>query len=188
MAQAKTLTPAEIKQVLGTLALRKHSVRNRTMFLLTIWAGLRVSEVAALRYCDVVGPNGKVLGEIRLLPEMTKGQFPRTVFVSDKLQKELARYVSAHPARNPDDPLFYTQKRAGFNRNTLAQHFYAMYRWAGIPGASSHSGRRSFITTLSAAGISIKVLASLAGHRSIQTTAGYISVNDDMKRRAVELA
>jgi integrase/recombinase XerD len=31
------------------------------------------------------------------------------------------------------------------------------------------------------------VLASLAGHRSIATTQRYITVNDDVKRRAVEL-
>lgn len=31
------------------------------------------------------------------------------------------------------------------------------------------------------------VLESLGGHRSIPTTQAYIDVNDDMKRRAVEL-
>jgi integrase/recombinase XerD len=57
----------------------------------------------------------------------------------------------------------------------------------GIAGASSHSGRRTFITNLAAKGISVRVLASLAGHKSIATTQRYIDVNDDMKRRAVEL-
>jgi len=37
-------------------------------------------------------------------------------------------------------------------------------------GATSHSGRRSFITTLASKGIGVRVLASLAGHRSITTT------------------
>jgi integrase/recombinase XerD len=40
---------------------------------------------------------------------------------------------------------------------------------------------------LAAKGVGVRVLASLAGHRSIQTTQAYIDVNDDMKRRAVEL-
>jgi integrase/recombinase XerD len=31
------------------------------------------------------------------------------------------------------------------------------------------------------------VLASLAGHKSISTTQRYVTVNDDTKRRAVEL-
>jgi integrase/recombinase XerD len=62
-----------------------------------------------------------------------------------------------------------------------------LYRSAGIKGASSHSGRKTFLTSLSSQGISVFVLASLAGHRSIQTTMRYVTVNDDMKRRAVEL-
>ena len=38
------------------------------MFLTSLWAGLRVGEIAALRYCDVVGPNGRVLAEVRATP------------------------------------------------------------------------------------------------------------------------
>jgi integrase/recombinase XerD len=34
----------------------------------------------------------------------------------------------------------------------------------------------------------VRVLASLAGHKSIATTQAYIDVNDEMKRAAVELA
>ena len=58
---------------------------------------------------------------------------------------------------------------------------------AGLNGASSHSGRRTFITTLAAKGVSVRVLASLAGHSCISTTQRYIDVNDDMKRQAVAL-
>ena len=188
MPQAKTLTQGEIRQVLGAIALHPHAARNRAMFLTSLWAGLRVGEIAALRYCDVVGPNGRVLAEVRLLPEQTKGRYGRTVYLNERLQRELAYYVRKYPTQQPSDPLFYTQKRAGFTRNTLAQHFHKIYKWAELAGASSHSGRRTFCTSLAAAGVGIRVLQSLAGHRSIQTTARYIDVNDEMKRRAVELA
>jgi integrase/recombinase XerD len=69
----------------------------------------------------------------------------------------------------------------------LSQHFFWLYRRAGISNASSHSGRKTFLTSLASQGISVFVLASLAGHKSISTTQKYVSVNDDMKRRAVEL-
>jgi integrase/recombinase XerD len=62
-----------------------------------------------------------------------------------------------------------------------------LYKNAGLIGASSHSGRRSFLTQLSAKGVPIKVLMELASHRSIQTTARYIDVTADMKRAAVAL-
>jgi integrase/recombinase XerD len=187
MSQAKTLTPQEVKQVLGIIALDKHAKRNRAMFLLTCWAGLRVSEVANLRYCDVINENGTVRNEIRLLAMQTKGGIERTVYVNDRLQKELQTYAKELTNVNLTDAFFYTQKRTGFTANTLAQHFFWLYKRANLSGASSHSGRRTFITTLASKGVSVRVLASLAGHANISTTQRYIDVNDDMKRQAVAL-
>jgi len=56
------------------------------MMLLTHWAGLRIGEVACLRWSDVTTSDGQIKDEIRLLPEMTKGRHARTVFVSAKLK------------------------------------------------------------------------------------------------------
>jgi integrase/recombinase XerD len=56
-----------------------------------------------------------------------------------------------------------------------------------MTGATSHSGRRTFITKLADKGVGVRVLMALAGHRNITTTQAYIDVNDDMKRSAVEL-
>jgi integrase/recombinase XerD len=187
MGQAKTLSQSEIKQILGSIALGKHAARNRAMFFVTTHAGLRVGEVAALRYGDVVDDAGRVKSEFRLLPEMTKGNHARTVFVSDRLLKELQVYVDGRTWSDRAAPLFYTQKRAGFTPNTLAQVFMSIYRAANMHGASSHSGRRTFITTLANKGIGVRLLASLAGHQSVAVTMRYIDCNDDMKRNAVNL-
>ena len=75
----------------------------------------------------------------------------------------------------------------GKEKYRTEQIFFWLYRRAGIAGASSHSCRRSFITRLASKGISVRVLASLAGHRDISVTQKYIDVHDDMKRAAVEL-
>lgn len=187
MGQAKTLTERELKKVLDYIAAHRHAVRNRAMVLLTYYAGLRVSEVAMLAVGDVVAADGTVKAEIQLSAEQTKGGHARTVFVGGKLRKELTAYISTVKRRQPEQPLFRTQKRAGFTANTLCQHFLWMYRHAGIDGASSHSGRRTFITTLANKGVSVRVLASLAGHRNISTTQAYIDVNDEMKRKAADL-
>ncbi len=88
MAQAKTLTTAEIERLLAHINTRKYPVRNRSMMLLTHWAGLRICEVACLRWSDVTNSDGQVKDEIRLLPDMTKGRHARTVFVSAKLKMD----------------------------------------------------------------------------------------------------
>ena len=188
MPQARTLNTKELRKALDHVASRPHAARNRIALLLTHWSGMRVGEVAALRWCDVIAPDHSVKPEIRLSAAQTKGHQARRVFVSDKLRKELASYARSQPQPMlPDQPLLRTQKRDGFSANTLAQTINYIYRAAGLEGASSHSGRRSFITTLAHKGVGVRVLASLAGHRSITTTQRYIDVNDDQKRAAVEL-
>jgi integrase/recombinase XerD len=187
--QAKTLTQPELRRVLDYIATRPHAVRNRTMLLATHLAGMRVGEVSNLRYEDVIDVAGQIRDEIRLDAAQTKGRYGRVVFVNAKLKRELETYLGSHPQTKPDDKLFYTQKRAGtgFTPNTLAQHFHYLYKRAGIEGASSHSGRRSFLTNLAAKGVGVRVLMSLAGHLNLASTQKYLDCNDDMKRRAVEM-
>jgi integrase/recombinase XerD len=185
--QAKSLTSVDVKRVLEFIALKKHSARNRAMFLVALYAGLRVGEVASLRYMDVLGVDDEIRDEIRLDASITKGNVARTVFVNTKLRKELANYIKAVPYKHLADKLFYTQKNEGFTANTLTQFFYYLFGSIGIAGASSHSMRRTFITTLANKGVSVRLLASLVGHKNISTTQFYIDVNDDQKRSAVEL-
>jgi integrase/recombinase XerD len=190
--QAKTLTQQELRRVLDYTATRKHSVRNRALLMTTHLSGMRVGEVASLRNSDVLDAEGNIRNEIRLSAEQTKGNEARVVFVSDKLRKELELYIRSmnNATINPTLKFFYSQKRNsdGFTANTLTQFFHYLYKRAGIDGASSHSGRRTFITNLATKGVGVRVLMSLAGHRNISTTQAYIDVNDDMKRKAVELA
>jgi integrase/recombinase XerD len=187
--QAKVLTAQEIRRVLDYLSTRPHAARNRAMFLTMLYAMLRVKECAALRYEDVLDAEGKVKSEIYLSAEQTKGRKGGTVFVSEKLRKELQAYVRAVPPKELSDKLFYSQKRPseGWNSNTLCQFFHHLFRECAISGASSHSPRRTGITNLADKGVSVRVLQSIARHANMSTTQCYIDVNDAMKRKAIEL-
>jgi integrase/recombinase XerD len=187
--QAKTLNQQELRKVLDYISTRKHAARNRAMLMTTFLSGMRVGEVSSLRIKDVIDAEGNVRNEIRLTPEMTKGDSARIVFVNERLRKELEQYLRINKSNNPDSKLFYSQKKTsnGFNANTLTQHFHFLYKRAGVDGASSHSGRRTFITNLASKGVGVRVLMNLAGHKSIATTQAYIDINDNMLRSAVEL-
>ena len=187
--QAKTLTATETRRVLDYVGTRPHAERNRAMFLTMLYAALRVKECASLRYADVLDAEGKIKAEIYLSAEQTKGSKTGTVFVSDKLRKELQAYVKTVPYKSITDKLFYSQKRPaeGWNSNTLCQFFHHLFRNVGIDGASSHSPRRTAITNLADKGVSVRVLQSIARHANISTTQCYIDVNDAMKRKAIEL-
>ena len=187
--QAKTLSNDEIRKVLDYVATRKHSERNRAMIYTIFNTGMRVSEVANLRFKDVVDGEGAIRREIRLGAEDTKTKEARIVFVNDRLHKELTRYVKLYKPLNTNVKFFYSQKRAsdGYSPNTLAQFFHYLFNRAGIAGASSHSGRRSFITNLANKGVGVRVIMGLSGHRALSSVQCYIDCNDDMKRKAINL-
>jgi integrase/recombinase XerD len=187
MSQAKTLTPIEVDQVLNYISTQSFPLRNRAMFLTGLWSGMRVGEIASLSVGNVMNSDGTVKAEIRLTADQTKGRQPRTVFLPQKLQDELQSYLALRQPAIPSHPLFVTAGRKRFSANVMAQHFHYLFKKAGIAGASSHSLRRTFLTSLSAKGISIRVLAALAGHRALQVTLRYLDASDDMKRNAVEL-
>lgn len=187
MAQAKTLTQAELDQVLEYVSTKKYALRGRAIVLTSFLGGLRVAEIASLTMGDVINPDGTIKNEIRLSATQTKGKYPRTVFVSQRLQTELANYLTTRHAKGADIPFFHTDHRLRFSPNGLCVWFHQLYKNAGISGGSSHSGRKFFITTLANKGIGVRILASLAGHRSIAVTQRYIDVNDEQKRNAVEL-
>jgi Site-specific recombinase XerD len=148
---------------------------------------LRVGEIASLKIADVFDDDGNVRAQLRLRAEDTKGNEARTVFFSEKLIKEAEKYRESINTAAVHKPLLKTQKNTAFSGNTLCQRFKELYVKAGIDGASSHSGRRWFITNLAHKGVSAKVLMTLAGHKNLSTTQRYIEVNDSLLKAAVEI-
>jgi len=187
--QAKVLNSTEIRRVLDFCATRKHSARNRALVMMMFNTGMRVSEVASLRIRDVVDSEGNIKNEILLLAENTKTNEARTVFVNDKLRKELQQYSKLLASDKINYKFFYSQKRNsdGFTANTLTQHFHYLYKRVGLDGCSSHSARRTFITTLANKGIGVRVIMGLSGHKALSSVQCYIDCNSELMRNAVEM-
>ena len=188
MPQARTLTKAQIKQVIDvTNSCSRYPQRDTSMLLLTHLCGLRIGEVATLKIAGVVDNNGNVLDEITLSAQVTKNNQARKVFLPKKMQNHLQEYLSGMRRVPTHGYLFYTQKSSHFTPNTAAQHLKRLYERAGITGATSHSGRRTWLTRLSQKGVSVFVLAEMSGHKNLQNVLRYVTVNDDVKRNAAEL-
>ena len=80
---------------------------------------------------------------------MTKGNERQRVMVNSSLRKALQKYVDSVCINyGVNDALIKSQKGGAFTTLTIVQLFARIYKLAGIEGASSHSGRRQFITTL----------------------------------------
>ena len=187
MRQAQTLTDAQLRRVLHYCRSRRHPLRDETIILTSFYAGLRAIEIAALKYADVFDEQGSVRDQFTLRATQSKGGRTRTVYIGSKLKRALKEYQASIVRNKEDMPLFPSQKGGHFSANTMCQLFLDIYKACGLRDASSHSGRRTYITKLANKGIGVRLLAELAGHSHISTTQRYIDVNAEQLKEAVEL-
>ena len=187
MRQAQTLTDAQLRRVLHYCRSRRHPLRDETILLTSFYAGLRAIEIAALKYADVFDEQGSVRDQFTLRATQSKGGRTRTVYIGNKLKRALKEYQASIVRHRTDMPLFPSQKGGHFSANTMCQLFLDIYKACGLRDASSHSGRRTYITKLANKGVGVRLLAELAGHSHISTTQRYIDVNAEQLKEAVEL-
>jgi integrase/recombinase XerD len=165
----------------------RHAERNRLAFVLSIYAGMRIGEIAAITVADVANSNYEPRREIKLSADQTKGSKGRTVVLSDRVRREIGAHLKARIHCRDDAPLIQSQRNGrSFSNVSLSMLFKEIYELAGIR-TSSHSGRRTFATRLNERGVGMKTIQRLMGHKNITTTALYCDVSDQTMRNAVEL-
>jgi integrase/recombinase XerD len=81
MAQAATLSDAQIKRALRWCQTRRYVTRDTTILLFSIYTGLRAKELAALCVGDVYDADGTPRTQFTLSAAQTKGARTRTVFI-----------------------------------------------------------------------------------------------------------
>jgi len=188
MKRAKTLSKVELKRVLAVVAAGRNAERNKIILYLSFYAGLRAKEIAELKVGDIFAKDGSVIQSVLLQAEQTKGERNRAFVINSTLARALSQYKERIDELEQNSPLIQSQKAGAFSANSMCQLMCTFYKEAGIYGASSHSGRRTFITTLANKGVSACILMELAGHRNLATTQRYIDVNDLLLQSAAELS
>ena len=183
--QARVLDDKEFKKVLKLVEISNHSKRNAAIITLSFYLGLRAKELGALKLGDIL-ENDVIKKTLRLVAAYTKGSKHRDVSLENKtVIKALMEYVAE---RRSDDgttfnvgaPLFRSQKASPFSPATMSRLLGDIYKSAGFADASSHSGRRSLITTLAYKGIDLNSIRQIAGHSSISTTQRYVQDNPQL--------
>ncbi|MBM3228100.1 integrase [Candidatus Peribacteria bacterium] len=165
------LSRNEIQSLLAAVKNSKH----RLLLSLAYGAGLRVSEVIALRVQDVD------LDEQTLHIKQAKGQKDRITVMPDKLVDDL-RSVVAGKAKG--DIVFASERGGKLTTRTAQKIFQNALQKAGIKkSATFHSLRHSFATHLLENGTDVRYVQELLGHQNIRTTQRYTQVtNPNLKR------
>jgi len=194
--QAKTLSEKQIKLVLLHLTTTRHPTRNRVIFLLSVKSGFRAKEIADLRWKMLMSSDGQMMNEIHLTNTASKGKSSgRVITIHKELKKsliELYEQVSNKKSFDIENAFVITTERSQkTSPQTIVNTFQRWYSDLGFIGASSHSGRRTFITNvakkISSVGGSMRDVQSLAGHSNLQTTQRYIEVDTQSQRKVIDI-
>jgi integrase len=193
--QAKTLTKTQVDTVSAYLRTRRYGLRDQTIFLLSVRAGLRAKEIANLQWSMVTDAEGNLGDAIHLTDAASKGRSGRIVPLNSQLRNNLSELLElTEKERRSDcqsDFLVTTERSARTSAQAVVNMFKRWYCDIGLLGCSSHSGRRTFITNaakrISTVGGSLRDVQMLAGHSSLAVTQRYIDGDSDARRKVVDL-
>jgi integrase len=164
---------------------------------------------------NLLNPVGEVMDVIHITSDVGKRAVERTIPIEPSLRMLLKRLRRQRPEdeyvfyalhnnvvpqvpvldakgkpvlddegqpRKRDDPDWVPGK---VSPNAVVQWFKRLYAQVGFQGCTSHSGRRTFITSrarmANQAKCSIRDVQELAGHRRLDTTAEYIDTSEFQK-------
>jgi len=161
------------------------AVRDRTMFLLMLRCGLRVSEVSSLTWSALDFAQGTV----RI--DNSKGHVDRVVYLAPDVTKALRQWQRL--LTTVPHYIFPSRvTRKGGLPLSARQIQNCMTRYLKLAGLSKpyspHSLRHTFATQLLNAGASLEVVKELMGHRSLDVTLRYTQLYDRTKRAQYDQA
>jgi integrase/recombinase XerD len=178
--QAKILTPDEIAQLFQVGLVCD---RDRALFGLCLYTGCRINEACTRLVKDVYQEDGVVRSEILIRKKDTKGQqATRSIQTHPRLRYWLELYES----EIEQDYLFPGRWGRNYLRPTSAHKLlHQAFGRIELVGASTHSFRRTALTQMSAAGIPLRVIQEISGHRSLAALQKYLEVSEEEKKRAI---
>lgn len=159
-------------------------------FLLACFTGLRVSDIASLRWSDVQDGSIVVVTHKTAVPiRIELNRFSDSILSRCRSRSDGSEYIMPKTdLRNMNKTLKQICRSVGFD--TLVTSFsyreggkrveQVRPKWEEI---SMHCGRRTFICNALALGISPTVVMQWTGHRNYASLKPYIAVSDSEKAR-----
>ncbi len=159
---------------------RYGSARDLGAVKLLLNTGLRVSELEALRWCDITMSERKG----NLIVRSGKGCKRREIPLNPDARSAL-QLLGWDEHHSTDKPIM-TGQRGKMTRRGL-ENLVEKYRAKGLEDLTCHSLRHTFCKNLVDAGVSLEKIAALAGHESLDTTRRYCEPSHHDLEKAVNL-
>jgi integrase len=161
----------------------------RTMALLCVCFGLRISEALALRWSDVDWLNAKLRVErgivCQQVDEVKSSESRRFLHIDSGMLDTLKLWKQTAQFSGPDDWMFASPVQIGrlpWSYDQVWRMYHKAGVKAGIGGLGTHSLRHTYRSWLDAVGTPIAVQQKLMRHADIRTTMNVYGdiVTDEM--------
>lgn len=177
--KAKILTQTEI-QLLFSVGLKND--RDRALFGVCLFTGCRIREACTLHVVDVYDNAGRVRPKLIIRKGNTKGKLAtRTIPIIE----DLRRILTVYQPPSGQEYLFPGRYTGHVDPESASRVLRKAVMRVGIEGASTHSFRRTALTLMSDAGIPLRIIQEVSGHRSLEQLQTYIEVRDEQVLGAV---
>jgi integrase/recombinase XerD len=178
--KAKILTQEEIQLLFNKGFL---SERDRALFGICLYTACRINEACTLNTHDVYDKKMSVRGEILFRRHNTKGKLAaRAVPVIDELRVLLVKYQP----HTTDGFLFPGRHGKGhINPQSASVILRETCEFLEFEGVSTHSFRRSALTQMSNAGIPLRIIQEISGHRNLEQLQKYLEVTPEQIKGAM---
>ena len=180
--RAKILTQYEI-QLLFNEGFTLNPVRDRTLFAVCLYTACRINECVTLHTKDVYDSRNRVRPQILIRKGNTKGKLAtRTLPVIEDLKAKLKQYKPSQPKGY----LFPGRHGKGhLHPDSASWILREACRRVGIEGVSTHSFRRTALTQMSNAGIPLRIIQEISGHRTLDELYKYLEVKPEQVKGAI---
>lgn len=174
--------------------------RDLLILALSFKAGLRIGEIQKIDLSAMLDSSGAIADSITIFSHVGKKKRERSVPMHPLVRQHLAKFMQAYPsasfvaissqpfrwviARGEKVPENARHRRMSI---TALTNYYnkKLVQGAGLKEASSHSGRRTFITRMAQQAnlhhCSLRDVQLLAGHARLETTETYIEVSKEAR-------
>ncbi len=161
-----------------------HLLSTQFTVALIALTGIRVSELCAIRLCDVASDGASIGID-------GKGAKERRVYITDDAVKGQLLEIKRRRAETGklDDPLFVNSRGGPMTPQTFRRRLRHLAVRSDIGDrVTPHMLRHTAATLLIEGGVDIRFVQRLLGHASIATTEIYTKVTDESLRRRLEEA
>ncbi len=182
--RAEILSPIQISKLFDEGFVKP---RDRALFGVCLYAAARINEACTLLRGDVIGVRG--VREVLVIRSYnTKGkQSTREIQVHPQLKEYLEVYhqqdiYAARPYLFPG-----RHGRGSIHKASADRILRQVCQKLEIEGVSTHSFRRTALTKMSDAGVPLRHIQAISGHRTLAALERYLGVTELQKENAISM-